>query len=105
MRCSALAQTRRTWAGVTPVSASSSSTARIATGRIGPNEPVVWSSKAIVTRAPGRTRSRMRGRPRGAASAAPTEPARSASGGRAVAASLDSLRVPGGKVAVRVPLA
>ena len=63
MRCSALAHTSRTCDADTPAAASSSSTARMATGRIGPNDPVVWSSKAIVTRAPGRARSRSRGRP------------------------------------------
>ena len=63
--------------------------AAIVSGRIGPNEPVVWSSKAIVTRASAFTSSRMRGSPRGAASAARTAPSRSTTGGSIVSASLD----------------
>ena len=87
--------------GRTPAS-SSSRTARIATPRIGPNDPVVWSSKAMVT-VGGLTRSRMRGSPSGAASAARTAPSRSVSGGSTPSASLDSRRVAAGSAAVNVP--
>ena len=55
----------------------------MATGRIGPNDPTVWSSNAMVTRSEDFARSRRRGSPSGAASAARTAPSRSGSGGSA----------------------
>jgi hypothetical protein len=76
----------------------------MATGRIGPKEPVVWSSKAMVTRASGLTRSRMRGSPSGTASAWRTAASRSSSGGSAPAGSTDTRRVPAGSVTASVPL-
>jgi hypothetical protein len=75
----------------------------MATGRIGPNDPTVWSSNAMVTRSEDFARSRRRGSPSGAASAARTAPSRSGSGGSAASASLDSRRVSAGSVALSVP--
>ena len=72
MRWRALAQTRVTSRRRTPAASGSPRTARIATARIGPKDPVVWSLKAIGHRRAGRTSAPILGSPRGAASAART---------------------------------